>query len=484
MSKAKVSRLALIAALIGLLAVISFSTAAQEVVTVEYWDYWVTQGAAVDAAIEAFEEANPGIEVNRTLQGGGNYNQVVQAAFTAGPDSTPDVFVLPDPPTFPEILEAGWLMPLNDFADFEEWRASVPNPDYVFLDGAGNTVDGLTYSAKFWSDNVWIKMFVNTDVYEAAGLTEDDFPVTLDQLIENSRVITENTDAYGVGFSGTQTWAQGWWIWMCQFSTQLYTHAPQPGWNWVEGRYDIASDECANASLNGLVTLRDEGLIHPESVNLAIDDEAARVLFAEGQFAHLIAGDWVIGGWATTNPEFDGFRIIPLPLAGVEEQGGSFQYGPGGRWFGIAADTEVADAAWEWFKFLHSPEFASIWIQYADEGLYRMDPEEFAASNPVRADIAAINSRLVTGPNLGLRAPDTAQVVFTLEGPDMNSIVNGVFTGQIEVEEALADFEARIQASFDQGLADAQAAGLDVELEDYIFADWIPTEDYVQAAGE
>jgi ABC-type glycerol-3-phosphate transport system substrate-binding protein len=463
-----------------LLAAALPKTQAQDVVKITYWDYWVTQGTAVDEAIKAFEAAHPNIEVEKTTQGGGTYDQLVQAAFTAGKESTPDVFVLPGNPTFPEMLEANWLMPLNGMAGFQEWYDAVPNTAFVHMEGAGNTVDGNVYSSQFWSNNVWIKMFVNTKVYANAGLSEADFPTTLDQLIENSRIIRENTDAYGVGFSGTQGWAAGWWMWMCQFSTQMYTFAPFPGWNWMDGKYDISTDECANAALEGLLTLRDDDLLHPETVAMAIDDEAARVLFAENQFAHLIAGNWVIGGWASTNPDFKDFRIIALPVAGVAEPGGSFNSAPGARWFGISSDTEHPEESWEFFKFLHSPEFASIWIQYADEPLYQMDPVEYATT-PIRADSVALDGRVIPGPSIGVRNPDVAKVTFTLQGPSMDDIVLGLLSGQLDsVPDALKDIESRYQAAFDQGLADAQAAGLNVKLEDYIVSDWVPTQPYVQ----
>lgn len=467
--------------LISLILVFAFSFAvqAQEPVTITYWDYWVTQAPALEEGIQVFQEMHPNIRIERTLQGGGGYDQLLQAAYTAGPESTPDVMVVSsDNAVFAEQVKNGWLLPLNDIPGFDEWYASVPNTEFVHLDGAGNTIDGKTYSTKFFGDGVWIKMFINTKLYEDAGLTEADFPTTLDQLMENSRIIREKTGAYGIGFSGTQSWAAGWWMWMCQFSTQLWTFAPYPGWNWKEGRFDIAEDECANAALEGLVQMRDEGLIHPETVALAIDDEAARVLFATHQFAHLIAGDWVIGGWANTNPEFSEFRIVALPLAGVDTPGGSFNYGPGGRWFGISADTKHPQEAFEWFKFLNSPEFASIWIKHADEGLFRMNMEEYA-STPIRQDIVKLNSRTLPGPNLGLMNPATAGVVFTLQGPSLDDTVMGIFSGQLtDIKAALLDLQTRYQAAFDQGIADAQAAGVDVSVEDYILPDWDSTQPY------
>lgn len=487
MSRKLVTLILMIAVVVTLIG--ANTVRAQEPVTITYWDSWVTQGAAVDEAIALFEKNHPNINVEKTTQGGGGYDQLLNAAFTAGPESTPDVFVLPGSGILmSQAVESNWLLALNTFEDWQTWRDSVPNADYVFLPGADNNVAGNYYSAKFWADQIVIKMFVNMNVYEAAGLTEADLPETLDDLIANSRAIVEKTDAYGLGFSGTQAWAAGWWMSACDFSTQLETYVPfGRGFNWVEGRYELASDPCANAALNGLVQMRDEGLIHPETTALTIDDEAARVLFASDQFAHLVGGNWVIGGWATTNPDFHNFRIIRMPLMGVDQPQGARQAGPGGRWFAISTDTEHPQESWEFFKFLNSPEFASIWIKTNDETLYRMDAEEYG-STQIRKDIIALDSQMVIGlPVLGLRNPDTNAVTFTLTGPSLDEVVMGVFSGAItDIPAALTDLDTRYQAAFEQGIADAQAAGLNVKVEDYIFPDWVPTEPYVQEvnAGE
>lgn len=467
-----------------LLIAFTVNVSAQDQVTITYWDYWQTQGPAVDEIITRFEAANPNINVEKTTQAGGGYNELVTAAFQAGEESTPDVFVIPDANRMPNYIASNWFLPLNDLSGFEEWKNTFENPDFTFLEGT-NTIEGNTYSAPFSPPGVWIKMFVNTALYDEAGLVNEDgsynFPNTLDELIENSRTIQEATGKYSVGFSGTQTWAAGWWLWQCQYSTQLWNTGPLPGFDWTTGTFDTQNDECANAALEGLVTLRDENLVLPDTTALAIDDEGVRVKFAENEFAHLIAGDWVIAGWEQTNPDFESYRVIRLPLAGVEEPGGSFQYGPGGTWFAISSDTEHPEEAWEFFKYLHSEEAGDIWASMGN-GLHIHTPKPYDqyATSEVWADIYTLNENVVTGPAQSVLYPDMAQAQITLNGPTLDDIVMGVFSGQLtDIKAALADYDARAQQAFEQGVADAQAAGLDVQPEYWMPTDWVPTENYV-----
>jgi ABC-type glycerol-3-phosphate transport system substrate-binding protein len=475
--------------LLVLLLSLAVSVKAQEQVTITYWDYWQTQGPAVDEIIRRFEEANPNINVEKTTQAGGGYNELVTAAFQAGVESTPDMFILPDTSKLSTYIASGWLLPLNNFEDFEDWKnATYEDPDFAFMEGT-NTVDGNTYTAKFSRDSIWIKLYVNTNLYDQAGLVNEDgtyqFPNTMEEMIENSQAIKEATGKYGVGFSGTQSWAAGWWMWQCQFSTQMWNHGPLPGFNWTNATWDTADDECAVGALESLVQLRDEDLILPDTMALAIDDEGVRARFAEDEFAHLIAGDWVIAGWQQTHPDFTGYRLTRLPLVGVEEPGGGFQYGPGGSWFAISADTQHPEETWELFKFFHSEEAGDIWASMGN-GLLVNTPQPYDqyATNEAWADSYALDTQMVAGPSPSIQYPDMAQVQVTLQGPTLDDIVLGVFTGQLtDIRAALADYDARAQAAFEQGIADAQAAGLDVQKEYYILSDWVPTENYEMDMG-
>jgi multiple sugar transport system substrate-binding protein len=115
-------------------------------------------------------------------------------------------------------------------------------------------------------------------------------------------------------------------------------------------------------------------------------------------------------------------------------------------------------------------------------GLLLKTPQPYSqyATSEAWAAIFEMNNLLVAGPSLALLNPDVQKVQPTLQGPTLDDIVMGVFTGQItDIKGALADLDARQQAAFDQALADAQAAGAKVTIDDWIMPDWVPTENYV-----
>lgn len=92
----------------SLLTVVVVSVSAQDQVTITYWDYWQTQGPAVDEIIAKFEAAHPNINIEKTTQAGGGYGELVNAAFQSGAESTPDVFVIPDGDRMSTYIASNW----------------------------------------------------------------------------------------------------------------------------------------------------------------------------------------------------------------------------------------------------------------------------------------------------------------------------------------------------------------------------------------
>ena len=83
-------------------------------------------------------------------------------------------------------------------------------------------------------------------------------------------------------------------------------------------------------------------------------------------------------------------------------------------------------------------------------------------------------------PNPRLRNPEVSAVAPAAVKPGETDIAKGVLTGQItDIDAALKEFDAAKQASLEQAIADAQAAGAKVSIDDFIFADWDPTKDYI-----
>lgn len=464
--------------------------AQDEVVTLVYWDWHVTQGESIDRGIAEFEEAFPNIRVEKVTQLVDRYGELVTLAYQS--ESAPDIYMIPNENSVPwaTVMANDWLLPLNGFEDFEAHMATYPHG--AFAPGV-NVIDGNTYSAPWDATMPWLHLFINTALYEEAGLVDTDgnllLPKTLDDVIQHSRVIQEQTGKYGVGFSSTQSNTAGWWWTVCQYSAP---YAPvgglagMPSFDLHTGKHTFASQPCFQQMLEGLVLMRDEDLILPETVAFAIDDEGARAMFAEGEFAHLLGGNWVIGGWASTHPAFTAFTAVPVPLVGVDEPISYFYSRPGGRWMGINAQTDYPEEAWEFYKFMNSERFGQIWAE-GGNGLSILSPGDPAqyATNDAWGNIFASSALRIPGPRPEIRNPQVAEVAFTLIGPNENDVLLGIFSGQItDINATLVDLDERYTAALEQAIADAQAAGLDVSIEDYMFEDWDPTQPYVTTPAE
>jgi len=476
----------LVVALFALLSVAVVS-AQDDVITLQYWDYWVTQGPAVDTAIESYMEANPNIIIEKNTIGGGPYEESLNLAMES--DAGPDVYVLPGQAAdYFLYIDNGWLMDLSQFDNSDDFMATFPDPAVNFVEG-DNMLDGGLYTAPFTPGRAWLELFVNTKLYEDAGLVNEDgslmLPTTWDEMVENSRVIKEETGLYGTGFSMQQDWAAGWWLQFCQYSGPFEHGGPAPTFDLRTGEYTWDSNECVSKVLNGLVTMRDEDLIHPASLGFAIDDEGARVLFATHEFAHLVAGEWVIAGWETTNPEFTEFTTVRLPVVVGEEPSSYFGSGPGGRWFGVNDNTEHPEEAWDFFQYLYSPAFAEIWTLAGNGRLIQTPPpfEQYITHPAWEYILIETVDDVRVLPQASVRNPDLTQVQPTLQGPSWSQVLVGIVAGEVpDIDAALADLQERYTAALLQGIEDAANAGADVSLEDYVFEDWVPTEDYV--AGE
>lgn len=446
---------------------------------IQYWDWWVTQGPAIDAIIAAFQEQNPDITVTKTTTATTSYREGLNAAVQSG--SAPDIYAIPWE-VWTEYGNEGYLYDLNQFADAEEFKATFPNPDNNFVSGS-NIIDGKLYSAPFGGpDKPWLQLYVHTGLYQEAGLVDDagnlKLPTTWAEFIENSRVIKEKTGEAGLGFSMQQSWATGWLYRICNYSGVPYD-GYLGGFDYRTGEYTFSTNPCYKQVLSDLITMRDEGLIDEGTLSLSYDDEGARALFAEGGFAHLFAGEWVIPGFGQTHPDFTQYTATHIPFPGDAPEsyfGGSV----GGYQFVINAETENADAAWAFFKFLHSAEAGKIWSENG-QGLMLMTPQPYDdfATNDAFKYIFSSTDLTRTYPEPTIRKPELAQLQITLQGASPDDMIVGILSGQLtDIDAALADLDARKMAALETAISDAAAAGLDVSMDDFLFPDWNPAENY------
>ncbi len=451
------------------------STESGDKVTIEYWDWWVTQGPTIDKEIELFEQAHPNITIKKTTQVSDKYPDLLQMAVKS--DNAPDVFLIPDKPTLKDQVDQGWLLPLNKWAT-DQWKSQFA-PE-AFAEGA-NIFKGKLYTAPYQGNVPWLQFYINTKVFKDAGLVDANgnvkVPQTWAEVREYARIITQKSGGkvygYGFGDKGGSILPQH--LWMVQNSGAADAGG---GFDPRVGRYVWYSNPVYADWIAFLMGMKQDGSIVPNAMTM--DDEMARTAFAQGKFGMTVGGVWLQSGWQTTNPDFKDYIVADLPHEGLQKDS-YFYVTPGGQGWGISATTKHPEEAWLWFEWLNSKEAATRWVQ---AGLStRAQPD---VNNPAYAPTPQFGQYLKLaqdsmriGPAQQLVHPEMTEVKEAATKPNIQDILEGVYTGQItDYKGALKDLEQRQNAALDQAIADAQARGIKVDKSWWKVSNWDLTQDY------
>src|SRR5579883_3212304 len=314
-------------------------------VTINYWDWWVTQGPTIDNEIKLFQQKNPNVKVQKTTQVVDQYPNLLQLAMKA--QTSPDVFLIPQTPTLVEQVDQQWLKPLNQWAT-DKWQAQFPPES--FAEGS-NVFQGKIYSAPYDGPAPWLQLYINNKLFKQAGLVDASGNVKLPQTWADVRAAAQaitraGQGAFGWGFGDKQKTILPWQMMMCQTSG---TPDAQGGFDLRTGTYTWASNPVFLDWIKFFMGMKQAGLITPDA--MSIDDETARVNFANGKFAMIIGGVWNQSGWAKTNPDFTDYSVVGLPHQDVKPTS-YFYTSPGGSDFALSNQTKLSDQAWQWFAWL------------------------------------------------------------------------------------------------------------------------------------
>jgi multiple sugar transport system substrate-binding protein len=307
---------------------------------------------------------------------------------------------------------------------------------------------------------------------------EAKLPVTGDEMLAAARTIKEASggEVYGYGFAAKSN-VYYWPMYMAQLS------GGEGGMDYRTGKYSLSTIPAYRAVIDLINTLRDEDHVLPDPGS--IDDEAIRVLFAQSKFGMYLSGSWIVNSLEKAAPDFTEYTVTQMPLFGATEPTSYFYADPGGQTFGISAKSKNAEAAWEWFKYLHSVPAGEIWVKGGNGRFVHPEANkpEYFKSDALRvlSELGPQHTRV--GPAPAIRNPDVGKVKISEPKPGIKEIMQGIYTGQIaDIDAALQELDAQYEKAREQGIADAVAAGAKVSVDDWIFADWDPTKDYATKA--
>ena len=451
------------------------ATPLPELVTIAFWEWF--GGAMGDFFVEEaqrFHEQYPWIVVEVShFPDQSAYRETLGLAFESG--NAPDNFIKRHP--FRQMVENGWIPPLDPWIT-PEWLAKFPEGSFV---ETTNMWEGRIYAFPTYAFKYDSMLYINEDMFREAGLVDADGDVLTPQTWSDLRAIAaEITEAghgefYGIGIGIKDGRHMAWW-----FDLAGLAGAGGPREiDYRTGRYTYGTDPAYAQIVELLLGMKEDGSVYPYEGTL--DDSNLFSFFGQGKFAMFLSGSWSANNLKRDFPDFQNYRIIPLPVPDEGRKGGLMTT-PGAGSYYMSAQSSHPDEAWLWLDWISSRGFHERMVTrgldfsvYADLNT----PENIADPHKAQAFEAA-TEYVLYGPFPPARNPQTALVLPEPVVPDVGDVLIGIYTGQIEDwRQALIDLDTRKQTALEEAIQKARDDGTEVSLEDYVFQDWNPMENYV-----
>ena len=288
----------------------------EDSVALDYWLWDANQLPAYQSCVDAFEEANPDLQVRVSQYGWDSYWRKLTASFVAG--AGPDVFT--DHITrYPEFADRGLLLDLTTLAATSDLDADEFQEGLVDL---WQGQDGAQYGMPKDFDTV--ALFYDTNLITEAGLSPEDldnldwnpedggsFEDVIARLTVDANGVRgdeegfdpDNVAVYGLASNGSGGMdGQTQWSWLAGSTGWRFTDAELWG---SEYNFD---DPRLQASLEWLFGLVDKGFMAPyEEVGSEPNPQQA---LGSGRAALSANGSWML-------PTYSGLEGIDLGIASL-----------------------------------------------------------------------------------------------------------------------------------------------------------------------
>jgi len=450
-------------------------TPSPESVDITFWEwYGGAMGDFFEEEAKLFHKQYPWITVEVSHFPDQNvYRETLGLAFQSG--DAPDTFLRRH--TLSQLIESGWIQPLDRWIT-PEWLAKFPTGLFV---ETKNVWEGRIYSFPTYASSFDRALYIHEGLFRKARLVDADGNVQIPQTWSDLRLMAQRiTEAgqgefYGIGIGTKDARHMSWWF-------DLASLAGAPGSyeiDYRKGEYTFGTDPAYARTVELLLGMKDDGSVYPYEGTL--DDSNLYSFFGQGKFAMFQSGSYSAVNLARDFPDFQDYRVIPLPVPDEGRKGG-LMITPGHGTVFMSSQTQHPDEAWLWLDWISSRGFHKRMAAselnfsvYTDLNTPENTPDLHRAQT-----YEAITAYGVHGPFPPARNPQTALVQPEPVVPDVGDVLIGIYTGQIvDWQQALTDLGTRKQAALETAIQEARDAGADVSLEDFIFADWNPMENYV-----
>lgn len=308
------------------------STLAQDLT---FWSWRTEDVDAYETFIDAFQEMEPGIDVEFEPFRNTEYNTILSTAMQGG--GGPDIAHLRAYGGMEPLAQAGHLVRLDgeieQLADF----------DPGILLGATNRADGGVYGVPFALQT--IQVLYNVTMFEELGLEE---PTTWGEFIAVAEALQE---------SGVNALANGT---SDPWTVETLFGGIAPSYYGCTAFFDEISagatdftDPRFRAGLERMTMI--EPYLAENHTGIGYTD--MQTLFAFEQAGMLIGGSYELGVMADLNPMLE-IGAFPVPPQNAGDETCISFYVDGS--YGVNAATEHRDAAMRFVEFLATPEFGQM----------------------------------------------------------------------------------------------------------------------------
>ncbi len=306
-------------------------------------------GEAIAKMAEDFNTAYEGkIKVNVEYQG--SYDDAINKIKAAGMSALPcDVVQVYDIGTR-FMIDSGWALPIQQMIDAEGFDITQIEPNIA----AYYTVDGKLYSMPFNSSTPLL--YYNKTAFEAAGLDPNTPPKNFDEIVAMAEKLTvKDADGkvtrYGFGMGN-----YGWFF--EQWQGKMAKHYVDQGNGRDAAATKVVFDESAGAEavFNVWKRLIDDGIV----TYLGRGNNDAKAAFISGNICITLESTAALKSLLTNVG--DSFEIGTgfFPNIHPEDKGG-VSIGGGSLWMLASGNDARQNAAWEFVKYMISPDVQAFW---------------------------------------------------------------------------------------------------------------------------
>jgi sn-glycerol 3-phosphate transport system substrate-binding protein len=324
-------------------------------VEINFWHAMSGAGQEVlDGIVADFNNSQDKYKVNAEFQG--TYEEsLTKLRSVGGTENAPAITQVFEVGT-KYMIESGFIEPMQTFIDKDNYDVSQLEKNILNY----YTVDGKLYSMPFNSSTP--VMIYNKDAFREAGLDPESPPQTFEEVKAAAEKLTKKDERFGFSML-----TYGW------FFEQLV--ATQGGLyvNEENGRAGDATEAVFNGE-EGLRVFKFLDDMNKAGTfgNYGTNWDDIRAAFQTGKVAMYLDSSAGVANAINSSPFEVGVAFIPYPEE-VERQGVAI--GGASLWMSKGISEEKQEAAWEFMKYLQTPESQAKW--HIGTGYFAINPAAY-----------------------------------------------------------------------------------------------------------